>query len=464
MCSPCDGVQHERAEVSVTPIPVHMTAGEAEAASGIRASDSPGHSLFFFAFEDGGADSGVIAVGSVTASEAAVFANEGIGGWKVSEHGDKAGVCFSESHVVVPFIVYAEGPHTAGDGMFGEVAEVSGPVGVYGPVCFEVAADPFEEGVSGGSFGDFDTVVDADHADAAFLDGLEPVEVLIKGMSATAIGVDDDGVGVIENGFVSGPAIGVNGGFDADIGGIESICEEHAACAVFVSSVAMAGTPRDEGDFFGCREFFEADVAELHSHGWTDVSLEGEESGGAAFLKIVIGDIDGFQAIDEVLEVVAVGDNAVFVPVFLFDGFLDFGGVADGAGDFDFEFAVVANEFCGLSALSEDTAEGFAVEDSGVGGACFEVGLVAADAPFPGEFEATVLDTGVSADHAVFEFEFEVIDFATAPDDEGIGIEFDLIGGPAGDCALLDAPDTWIAVPAVEGFAVEEFLPVIGGD
>lgn len=68
--------------------------------------------------------------------------------------------------------------------------------------------------------------------------------------------------------------------------------------------------------------------------------MEGEHAGLGRLGGLFIHDIDGLNAIDEVAQVVAIGDDDVFVPFLVLDFGLDFVRFADLAGDFDLGFAV----------------------------------------------------------------------------------------------------------------------------
>src|SRR6476620_2507228 len=78
----------------------------------------------------------------------------------------------------------------------------------------------------------------------------------------------------------------------------------------------------------------EDDVLVLDGHRLAGVELEAEDTGFRADGGVV-GDVDGLLAVDEVLEMAALGDDDVLVPVGGLDGGLDFIGLADLTGDFD---------------------------------------------------------------------------------------------------------------------------------
>ncbi len=78
----------------------------------------------------------------------------------------------------------------------------------------------------------------------------------------------------------------------------------------------------------------EGDALELDFHRAALVDLKGDD----AFFRClggVVSDVGGELAVDEMLHVVALGDDFVIVPVVLIDCGLDFFAVAGRASDFD---------------------------------------------------------------------------------------------------------------------------------
>ena len=78
-------------------------------------------------------------------------------------------------------------------------------------------------------------------------------------------------------------------------------------------------------------------IFELNLHRWAGVELEGDD----AFLGSIgsfIGDLDGGLAVNELLDVVAFDEDAIFVPIVLLDSGLDLLTFAGFTGDFDLGF------------------------------------------------------------------------------------------------------------------------------
>src|SRR5439155_5860518 len=75
-------------------------------------------------------------------------------------------------------------------------------------------------------------------------------------------------------------------------------------------------------------ELLDPYVLELDHHGWTGVELERQDPGLCGFGFLFIHHVNGLRAVDEMLEVIAFGDDHVIVPVLVFDFFLNVFGFA----------------------------------------------------------------------------------------------------------------------------------------
>lgn len=207
--------------------------------------------------------------------------------------------------------------------------------------------------------------------------------------------------------------------------------------------------------------FFQHDVFELHLHGRAGVKLQGENAFFGTFGSFV-SYVHGFVAVDEVLQMSSFDDDAVFIPIFLFDRGLDFIAFADFTEDFDFGLGgfFAGGDFHLLTTECEDAATFFLVKDAAVFRAEFAVSLVAADDEFGGIDElAAILHTAIArAGELVLEGQFKVSHFSVFPDEEGIARGGFFFGGAASDGAVFDRPKIRIALPAREVFAIEELL------
>ncbi len=161
-------------------------------------------------------------------------------------------------------------------------------------------------------------------------------------------------------------------------------------------------------------------------------------------------------------DVVAAADDGILVPVLVlvvagFDEFVLVGYLAD-----DVLFAVFINDH-DVADRNEPAAGSFFVEEADGALGFHDVGLVAADDPLA-EFFAAVLDAAIVVVEAELDLEDEVFGLAVLPDEEGVALGGILGGGLAADDAVGDGPESRVAVPAGEVFAVEDgFEAVIGG-
>ncbi len=212
-------------------------------------------------------------------------------------------------------------------------------------------------------------------------------------------------------------------------------------------------------------ERLERQVLELHFHGRACVELQSEDAAGGG-LRAFIGHIDGLFAVDEVLEMVAFGDDFVVVPFAVLDGCLDFVGVAHGTRDFDLRLgralAVINGHL--FTTLGEDAAEALLVQNARVSLAGFHVGLVTADHPvFRIEDFRAVLNARVgkafrAGNDFVLTGELEIGHGAAFPDQKGIALGGRFLGGLADDGTLVHRPKIGAAIPASEVLAIEDDL------
>lgn len=179
--------------------------------------------------------------------------------------------------------------------------------------------------------------------------------------------------------------------------------------------------------------------------------------GDAGRASVVVGDVDRLLAVDEMLQMIAAGDDRVVVPVFLFDGLLQLGRVADGTGGLRL---VVAADRGLLAALSQNAAAALLVENARIGVAGLEIALVTTDDVIA-QVGAAVLDAGVSADNAVREPQLEIVDLTLTPDNERVSLGRIFGGRAAGNGAVLDRPELCVAVPAIELLSVEDRLEAV---
>jgi len=107
---------------------------------------------------------------------------------------------------------------------------------------------------------------------------------------------------------------------------------QDAVGRVLMVGIAVAGTAGNEDDlrltalFRGSRrrrQLLELNVAELHFHRRAGMKLEREDALETPQLRIVVRDVDHQLAVDELLEVVALGDDMIRVPIAVLDLFFN---------------------------------------------------------------------------------------------------------------------------------------------
>src|SRR5207247_2302703 len=81
------------------------------------------------------------------------------------------------------------------------------------------------------------------------------------------------------------------------------------------------------------REALQPDVLELRPHRLTRVELQGDDPVLERQLRLAIGEVHRLNAVDELLDVVALGDDGVLVPVVELERLLEFLRRAGPAGD-----------------------------------------------------------------------------------------------------------------------------------
>ena len=127
-----------------------------------------------------------------------------------------------EAHVVVEFIVGGDGLlKSMGNGVTFSCRHVGNPMGVHGPTCFHVAADPGFEVFFTDFFGRVNAVVHEHDAHAGFDFLIQKLDLITK--ATTGVGVDDAGVNALKDGFILRPTIPVDLGVDIEATLIEGI-------------------------------------------------------------------------------------------------------------------------------------------------------------------------------------------------------------------------------------------------
>ena len=190
---------------------------------------------------------------------------------------------------------------------------------------------------------------------------------------------------------------------------------------------------------------FDFEIFELNQHRFATMNCSARTPDFAALSALLIDDIDRLFAVDEMLQVIALGDDHVIVPVaFLDGGLMAFGSPATPTTSF-FPSAWmttlsdrVAREFRGLF-LHTKCLNKFCP--------CLHVGLITADDEiFRFQNFAAILNAGIGEALVVVGNElelamhFEITGLAAFPDEKCVFFADFAFGGLAGDCAVFDRP------------------------
>ena len=72
------------------------------------------------------------------------------------------------------------------------------------------------------------------------------------------------------------------------------------------------------------RERLQPEIAELRHHGLAGMKLQGQDPAHGPHGFAIIDDVHRLLPVDEMLQVIALGDDDIIVPIPLFDGLLKF--------------------------------------------------------------------------------------------------------------------------------------------
>ena len=162
-------------------------------------------------------------------------------------------------------------------------------------------------------------------------------------MAAVAIAIHDHRVGlVIADPWLRPLSIGRHRGGDILTAFIQAARKQVAACLVFVVAWAVTAPPSEEEDllFVSGLEFAQMDVPEADFHGGSLVELERDQTRFWS-VRPVHDVFGGHDTIDELDNLIAGGDDAVFVPAVIEMG-EDLRWIADAGYNGAF-FGVVSN-------------------------------------------------------------------------------------------------------------------------
>ncbi len=174
---------------------------------------------------------------------------------------------------------------------------------------------------------------------------------------------------------------------------------------------------------------------------------------------IVVDQLHCLIAVKIVYQVIALGDDVVFVPVlFLVEAGLDkLFGIGDIADDF---FAAVFVDDHKIANVDQPATSPLMVEKSGHFGIIYHLSLIAANDPFIDLF-AAILDAGITTQQTELYLQLEIFELAIPPDDERVTASWIFGCSLAVYRAVFHRPEAWIAVPAGQIFAVEYRYPIL---
>ncbi|NCW28503.1 MAG: hypothetical protein EBV83_09485 [Verrucomicrobia bacterium] len=181
----------------------------------------------------------------------AIAAIERVGGRHHAEDRRHPFALRNEPHVVVPLIMHGEGLYAPGHRMHRQRFELRRPGGVHAPEHLEIAPGPIEHGEARIARRNLDPVVgrsDADPLGRQFIHELEALG-LDRRVGRAAIGEHHHRVGRFEDGRIRGPPVAHHGGVDAR-DAIQATRQQDASGPEFVIARGMAGSTRNEDDFF----------------------------------------------------------------------------------------------------------------------------------------------------------------------------------------------------------------------
>jgi len=211
----------------------------------------------------------------------------------------------------------------------------------------------------------------------------------------------------------------------------------------------------------------DADVFELHDHRRAGVELEGQQPfarGALAVLRIarrrqtvVVEQFHRLIAVEEVLEVVALADDVVFVPILFLvvtvrDELLL---IVDPAAN-DLLAGLIDHHQ--IAHVDQPGTPALVVQKAHRTGIVLHLGLIAADPPFV-ELLAAVLHAGIAAENPKLQVQVKIAERAAAIDQERVASRGVLGRRLASDDPILDRPQAEIAIPGAEALAVEQIVP-----
>ena len=152
------------------------------------------------------------------------------------------------------------------------------------------------------------------------------------------------------------------------------------------------------------------------------MELESQQTTLSPFSNVIIGRLDHHMAVDLVNKVVALSDNVVSVPCLKLDVRIKLIGIAEGTDDG--RLMVIGNDSL-LTTLSEKLTSLLFIKNAAP--AWFsrrvDIRLVAANDPLTQLLRilpASILDSGIASEDAIFQLQFEIPYLSLSPNKKGV--------------------------------------------
>jgi maltooligosyltrehalose trehalohydrolase len=206
-------------------------------------------------------------------------------------------------------------------------------------------------------------------------------------------------------------------------------------------------------------QILELYILELYGHWFAGVELKSENARLGCFGGLVVHNIHGDAAIDDVGEMIAAGDHDILIPIFFFDDLLDFIAAAHCADDADFAIGLNPGH---LPALRKDATETFFVKNAGESVGRFHISLIPADHEIAhvlaAVLDAGVSETGIIVGHdLVREVQLEIPNFAAFPNQEIVALGWIFFSRTASNCSIFNRPMDLSPFPSRKILSVEKF-------
>ena len=192
-CGPKDGVQHDLAVSVILPTDMVVPPGEAEATASVLPFVGPGNVLRFPIGHR-------LADCRVTASRT-ILSTQSLRRRQIGQDGSESGPVLHEAHVIIPFVIHAEGLDAIPDRVFLRL-EIGLPMRIDRPVQIAESTHPLEKPITGRALHRLGRPMNHDDAGSLFHQGIEFLELGVENVSTVPRAKDHDGGGILQNGSI----------------------------------------------------------------------------------------------------------------------------------------------------------------------------------------------------------------------------------------------------------------------